>query len=178
MLTIELRIPGDLSFSKSLRKFAGELAEYMGFPLERVRNIELATDEIFNNAVEHGSDGLKSEIKVKFQLKKDVMRVVISDPGATGKSINDWINRWYNTIKESTYLETERGHGLFVAYNLSDEMHIELNSHGGANVYLVWHKEDFKGVGTDNGVELEPQAKNCIKKYKRKRTEDFCVISK
>jgi hypothetical protein len=70
---VELRIPSDFVYLRSVRAFIRELAENIGFCPEKVRNIEIATDEIFSNAVEHGSNKVWSDInnsKVKIGTER------------------------------------------------------------------------------------------------------------
>ncbi len=138
----ELRIPSDLIYLRSVRAFIRELAESMGFCQERVNNIELATDEIFTNAIQHGSVSPTSKILLHCSLTDEMMRVVISDAGQ-GKAFDEkWLSAWSNVTRKEAFFGTEeRGHGLFLAHSLADEMSMESNSVGGVDVHLVWYTE-------------------------------------
>jgi serine/threonine-protein kinase RsbW len=137
----ELRIPGDLVYLRPVRAFIRELAESTGFCHERVSNIELAVDEIFSNAIEHGSTGSGSRIVIHCLLTEEMMRVIVSDTGRGKGSSTRWLNAWSDAIRQKTQPGTERGHGLFLVHSLIDEVSIESNSMGGVDVHLVAYKE-------------------------------------
>lgn len=135
----ELSIPSNLIYLRSVRSFIRELAKNLGFCDEKVQNIELATDEIFSNAVEHGSKSFDSEIKICCSVNDEMMKIIISDQGQ-GKSIKKkWNEVWSDVInKKEIYVGTERGHGLLLARLLTDEMSMESNTIGGLDVRLIW----------------------------------------
>ena len=139
----ELRIPSDLIYLRPVRSFMRELAENTGFSHEKVSDIELAVDEIFANAIEHGSAGPGSQIVIHCLSTDEMMKIVVSDAGR-GKDSEPavWLDAWSDVIKEKTQPGTERGHGLFLVYNLADEMGIEPNSMGGVDVHLVIYGEE------------------------------------
>lgn len=134
----ELRIPSNLIYLRSVRSFIRELAENLGFCDEKVQNIELATDEIFSNAVEHGSDSLDSEIKIHCSVNDDMMKILISDQGQGKPTNRNWNEAWSDVVNKEVYVGTERGHGLLLARLLTDEMSMESNSIGGLDVHLTW----------------------------------------
>ena len=133
----ELRIPGDLIYLRPVRSFIRELAENIGFCRERVGNIELAVDEVFSNAIEHGSADSGSWIVIHCLSTDEMMRVIVSDTGRGKSSNKRWIDAWSDAVKEKAHPGTERGHGLLLARNLIDEMSMESNSMGGVDVHLV-----------------------------------------
>jgi anti-sigma regulatory factor (Ser/Thr protein kinase) len=154
----ELRIPSDFIYLRSVRAFIRELAENMGFCPEKVRNIEIATDEIFSNAVEHGSTDTQSEILICCSTNDEMVRITISDNGR-GKTIKEkWIKVWSDINSSKIKIGTERGHGLLLAHLLTDEMHMESNSAGGLDVQLLWFiGEDSLCSTNTNRVLCEPQ---------------------
>jgi anti-sigma regulatory factor (Ser/Thr protein kinase) len=137
----ELRISSNLIYLRPVRVFVRELAENMGFCRERVSNIELAVDEVLSNAIEHGSAGSGSRILVRCSLTGEMMRITISDAGRGKSSSARWIDAWSDVTKEKIQPGTERGHGLLLVRSLIDEIRMESNSVGGADVHLVVHKE-------------------------------------
>jgi anti-sigma regulatory factor (Ser/Thr protein kinase) len=137
----ELRIPGDLIYLRPVRSFIKELAMNMDFSHQRASDIELAVDEVFSNAVEHGSAGSKSQIIICCFFSEEIMEIKISDAGP-GKGPNTkWISAWSNAVEEKVQPGTERGHGLLLVHQLIDNMSIGPNSFGGIDVHLVIYKE-------------------------------------
>jgi len=132
----ELRIPSDLIYLRSVRAFIREMAENIGFSQDKVSNIELATDEVFTNAVQHGSADSSSKITVYCSLTDEAMKIVVSDLGQEGN--RKWLEVWSDVVEKRIQFGTERGHGLLLAYSLADEMRMESNLSGGVDVHLVW----------------------------------------
>ena len=140
----ELRVPGDLIYLRPVRSFIRELAKDIGFPHERVSDIELAVDEIFSNAIEHGSTGSGSQIVIYCLSTEESLRITVSDTGRGESSDMEWIDAWTNVVRDKTQPGTERGHGLLLARNLTDQMIMESNQMGGVDVHLVVYKERQK----------------------------------
>jgi anti-sigma regulatory factor (Ser/Thr protein kinase) len=141
---VQLRVPGDLIYLRPVRSFIRELAKNTGFSHERVSDIELAVDEIFSNAIEHGSAGSASQIVIYCLLTEESVRITVSDTGRGEDSNAGWVDAWTNVVREKTQPETERGHGLLLARNLTDQMIMESNQMGGVDVHLVVYKERQK----------------------------------
>jgi len=154
----ELRIPSDLIYLRSVRTFIRELAENLGFCPEKVRNIEIATDEIFSNAVEHGSDNTRSKIVICCSINDQMMNVTISDEGRGKGFKKKWHEVWSDVASSKIEFGTERGHGLLLAHLLTDKMRMESNSVGGLDVQLSWFigRDSLYGNNT-NRVCCEPQ---------------------
>jgi anti-sigma regulatory factor (Ser/Thr protein kinase) len=140
----ELKVPGDLIYLRPVRSFIRELAKNIGFSHERVSDIELAVDEIFSNAIEHGSAGSRSQIAIHCLSNEELVKITVSDTGR-GEGFNTaWVDAWANVVREKTQPGTERGHGLLLARNLTDQMIMESNKMGGLDVHLVVYKEKQK----------------------------------
>ena len=137
----ELRIQSSMIYLRPVRAFVRELAEGAGFSREKANNIELAVDEVFANALEHGSADTESPVIIQCLSTDDMIKITVSDTGSGGVSDTSWINAWTDVVKEETESQTERGHGLLLAYNLTDKMSMEPNLTGGIDVHLVVYKE-------------------------------------
>ena len=134
----ELRIPSDLAYLRSVRAFIRELAENLGFDSDKIKDIEVATDEILSNAVEHGSKDVNSEIVIFFVTNEESIEIVVRDYG-NGEPLTDKLSRILSIIETSNVEnDKERGRGLLLARLLSDDMLVESNSAGGLDVHLVW----------------------------------------
>ena len=153
---VELEVPGDLIYLRPVRAFIRELTQNMGFSHERVNSIELAVDEIFSNAVEHGSASSRSQIVIRCLVTEEMVRVVVSDTGHGEGSDAGWLGAWSDAVEEEARPGTERGHGLLLAHNLTDEMKMDLNSAGGVDVHLVVYKEKRRRRKA-NGVCRKPR---------------------
>ena len=138
---MELKVPSDMIYLRPVRAFVRELAEGIGFCHEKANDIELAVDEIFTNAIEHGSDDTGSPVMVQCLSTDEMMKIIISDTGRQADSSTRWSSAWADAIREKTESGTERGHGLLLAHNLADEMSMESNPTGGVDVHLVIYKE-------------------------------------
>ena len=138
---VELKVPSNLIYLRPVRAFMRELAENIGFCHEKASDIGLAVDEIFTNAIEHGSDGAGSSVMIQCWANDDMMKIIISDTGRGEDPSARWSNAWADAVRERTESGTERGHGLLLAHNLADEMSMESNSTGGIDVHLVMYKE-------------------------------------
>jgi anti-sigma regulatory factor (Ser/Thr protein kinase) len=124
-----------------MRVFVRELAENLDFCHEKSNNIEIAVDEVFTNAIEHGSADAGSPVVIQFLSTDRMIEVVVSDTGGGEVLDTSWVNAWTDVVKNETESWTERGHGLLLAYNLVDEMSMKSNEMGGIEVHLVIHKE-------------------------------------
>ncbi len=71
----------------------------------------------------------------------EMIKIIVSDTGPGEKPNTKWVNAWSKAVKEKTDPETERGHGLFLVHNLTNEMSMKSNSMGGVDVHLVIYKE-------------------------------------
>ena len=153
---LELKVPGDLIYLRPVRAFIRELTQSMDYSHERVNSIELAVDEIFSNAVEHGSASSGSQIVIQCLVTEEMVRVIVSDTGHGEDSDAGWLAAWSEAAKEEARPGTERGHGLLLAHNLTDEMKMDPNSMGGVDVHLVVYKEERQGR-KNNGVCRKPR---------------------
>lgn len=137
----ELRIPSDMVYLRPVRAFIRELAENIGFCHEKASDIELAVDEVFANAIEHGSRDTGAPVTIQCLSTDDMMKIVISDAGGSAGSPDaKWISAWADAVGGRTESGTERGHGLLLANDLADEMNMESNPLGGLDVQLVIYK--------------------------------------
>jgi anti-sigma regulatory factor (Ser/Thr protein kinase) len=139
---IEMKIPSDLIYLRPVRAFVRELAENMGFGHEKANDMELAVDEIFANAIEHGSAGTGSTIVMQCLPTDDMIEIIVSDTGCGKDTSVEWVSAWVDAVTDKTKSGTERGHGLLLAHSLTDDMSMKPNLTGGVDVHLVMYKEE------------------------------------
>ena len=138
---MELKITGNMVYIRPMRAFVRELAEELGFCHEKVNDIEVAVDEVFTNAIEHGSAGIGSPVVVQFLSTDEMMEIVVSDTGGGEELDTSWVSDWTNVVDGEIESWTERGHGLLLACRLVDEMSMESNDIGGIKVRLAMYKK-------------------------------------
>ena len=72
-----------------------KLAESAGFSYERAYRIELAVDEVFSNAVEHGSGNSRSQIAIRCSPTDELIRIIET---GSGSDVNaGWPDTWLIT---------------------------------------------------------------------------------
>lgn len=128
-------VPADLSFSSSIRRVSEEVFKYLGFKDPELFRFILVVDEIFMNAVQHGS-AENSYVHMDFTYVKDEkIKVIVDDEGTgTGPTPDE--------VKEKMAFEFQRhdpqktsGRGLAqIALNLADSLTFEKNTYGGIRV--------------------------------------------
>lgn len=133
-----LSIPAEMAFSSSVRKASSEIFLYLGFSDPELFRLILAIDELFMNAVQHGSDKNSSvHICFEYELGHNVS-VYIDDEGRGEPcSVQD--------LKEKMAIEFQRhdakktsGRGLAqITLNLADDLRFDKNSYGGIRVIFV-----------------------------------------
>jgi len=116
----------------------------------KVEDIELTVDEICNNAIEHGSSSVQSDILLVLTLNDDCFEILIRDKGK-GKKAVSWLQSGRpEEVEKKMSPEGERGHGIFLAKMLSDRMDMKPNAHGGTDVLTVFCR---KSDGSEGGEE-------------------------
>jgi anti-sigma regulatory factor (Ser/Thr protein kinase) len=137
---ISLEIPSNYIYISPIRAFVKQLAQRLQFSKMRVEDIELAVDEICNNAIEHGSCGINSNILLVLTLDDNYLEILIRDRGKH-KEGTSWLHSGrLKEVEKQMSPQGERGHGIFLAKVLADEMDMEPNAHGGTDVRMVFFK--------------------------------------
>jgi serine/threonine-protein kinase RsbW len=72
-------IPADMSGLKEILDGIAILLEEQGFPLELISDVQLATDEVVTNAIIHGYDGKKGEVRVIAEADDQEVIIVVED---------------------------------------------------------------------------------------------------
>ena len=118
---IVLTIPGKLIYVKPVRSFISDVARRLGFPEEVVEDIELVTDEVCNNAIEHGRSA-RDEITLICILNEDKIEIIIRDYRGAMLSLSDFqapnVLEGYMGVSD----EEPRGLGLAIVKSLMDEV--------------------------------------------------------
>ncbi len=130
-----LLVPADLCFSGLVRKTSQALFQHLEMSDIDTFRLVLVMDEVFMNAVQHGSDKSSSvHITYLFEKGKDI-RITIEDEGTgedcCAKDLKEKMQQefqYHNPEKTS-------GRGLAqIALNIADEITIEESQFGGIKV--------------------------------------------
>ena len=87
---VRFEIPSDYIYVSPIRAFIKQLAQRLQFSQMKVEDIELTVDEICNNAIEHGSSSVQSDILLVLTLNDDCFEILIRDKGK-GKKAVSWL---------------------------------------------------------------------------------------
>ena len=136
---IDIQLPSRLWYIEPILCFLKQLAEQVGFSQRRVADIQLVIDEICGNAIEHGSESDNKGIAISFVIDEHQLAVLIRDKGSNGEG--DWLtSEKLKEISRKRAPDRERGHGIYMVEQLSDELEMEPNSFGGTDVRVVFNR--------------------------------------
>jgi anti-sigma regulatory factor (Ser/Thr protein kinase) len=76
---VRTTVPADASRAASVRIMLAELLTRLRLPPEPLDNVVLAADELFANAVQHGSSGPGDTITVSIEPAEHELRVTVAD---------------------------------------------------------------------------------------------------
>jgi anti-sigma regulatory factor (Ser/Thr protein kinase) len=139
---IRFKIPSNYIYISPIRAFIKQLAQRLEFPQVRVEDIELAVDEICNNAIEHGSYGDNSDIILVITLDDDCLDILVRDKGKDKGSASSWLHSGrLEEVERQMSPKGERGHGIFLARTLSDRIEMKPNVHGGTDIRIVFERK-------------------------------------
>ena len=121
---IEIQLPSRLWYIEPVLSLLKQLAQQLGFCQQRVADIQLAIDEICGNAIEHGSAGDDTGIAISFVLNEHQLDILVRDKGTDNKG--NWLTaEKLNEIYQKRAPDRERGHGIYMVEQLSDELKME-----------------------------------------------------
>lgn len=130
---IEIQLPSRLWYIEPLLALLKQLAQQLGFCQERIADIQLAIDEICGNAIEHGSEGNDTGIAISIDVNDHQLDILVRDKGMQDRG--DWLTaEKLEEIYERRAPDRERGHGIYMVEQLSDDVKMEPNSFGGTDV--------------------------------------------
>jgi|SRR5210317_1761485 len=146
--TTKIKIEIDIKsyFETGIRDFAFNLIEKITDwnDIWKYR-IQLITDELCNNAIEHGSEE-HSKINIDFEyIQNEFIKISVSDFGKANSKLKakDIINKMEeNSLKNQSELGI-RGRGLaFIIKKWCDSLEITDNQYGGITVSITKLKEN------------------------------------
>ena len=130
---IEIHLPSRLWYIEPVLALLKQVAQQLGFCQQRVADIQLAIDEICGNAIEHGSEGDDKGIAISIDVNDHQLDILVRDKGTQDRG--DWLTSGnLDKIYQRRAPDRERGHGIYMVEQLSDEVKMEPNAHGGTDV--------------------------------------------
>ncbi|MDE0297462.1 MAG: ATP-binding protein [Candidatus Poribacteria bacterium] len=130
---IEIHLPSRLWYIEPVLAFLKQLAQQIGFCQQRIADIQLAIDEICGNAIEHGSEGDDKGIAISIDVNDHQLDILVRDKGTRDRG--SWLTaEKLEEISQRRAPDRERGHGIYMVEELSDEVKMEPNSFGGTDV--------------------------------------------
>jgi serine/threonine-protein kinase RsbW len=141
MECVEVSIPSKLIFERVVRATAGEIAEGLDFPEERIEDLKLAISEAVTNAIEHGNQSISSKfVAVVFELDNQKLEIRVADQGK-GSGTVDPSRR---VVQENQLDEEEeqiiRGFGMYLIGALVDDWNV-VSSEDGTVITLRFYRE-------------------------------------
>lgn len=135
---IEIQLPSGLWYIEPVLALLKQLAQQLGFCQQRIADIQLAIDEICGNAIEHGSEGNDTGIAISIDVNDHQLDILVSDKGTQDRG--DWLTtEKLKEIYQRRSPDRERGHGIYMVEQLSDEVKMEPNSFGGTDVQISFN---------------------------------------
>jgi len=137
---VEFEIPNDFAYVRFIRDYIATEALNHEFDEERCTDIQIITDELCNNAIEHGSPILeKSTVQVIIDFKPKEIKLEVKD---SGKGVFEFKNEFTDEEKKQLDFRQElssikRGRGLFLVRELSDEYDFDINPETGSALKVV-----------------------------------------
>ncbi len=140
---IELTLPADFKFSPLLREVSGRIFDDLGFTEAWSGRLKLVLEELFNNAVEYGSNEI-SQVYITFLFDEQELSFQVEDEGTGPKKI--YPLELHAIIKknreelDANDQNKDGGRGLALISRLwADRLSVENSSHGG--LLLGFRKE-------------------------------------
>lgn len=130
---IELIVPAAFQFSSLVREVAGSICVLTGLADEWSGRLKLVMDEIFNNAVEYGSDET-SQVYVTFFFDESEISFQIEDEGKGPKKVYplELSAVVKKNLEELEHSEKDGGRGLALISRLwADQLRMENSPRGG-----------------------------------------------
>jgi anti-sigma regulatory factor (Ser/Thr protein kinase) len=137
-IDMQICYPATYDQSRTLRDFVGDICEHTGVPaLWRGRYI-LVTDELINNAIEHGSkEGDTNELRICFKRIENTisLQMIVRDTGC-GDSLKTSTDMHAMDLSHTQNIFSIRGRGLYMLSRIVDSISFADHPEGGLMVQV------------------------------------------
>ncbi len=134
--TFDLRIPGDLHFVGSARRFLLSVLRTFEIPESTRDEVGLVLTELCNNSIEHGARGSRSPLDIRIELSAGELRLRIVGRHLEGLDAAQ-LHDAFQQAKLGEDKFSERGRGLFLVATLMDDVRVEGDPRNGLVVDTV-----------------------------------------
>jgi anti-sigma regulatory factor (Ser/Thr protein kinase) len=131
--SVAISFSANLRFVRPVRHFISALCTLAEYGEDETEAIALVATEMLNNAIEHGASNSDEEIDVIMQVRAEVFRIEVVDPGRGGPGFARTAVEQASQIPD---LEEPRGRGLFLIKNYMDELDISYDPKRGTRLVV------------------------------------------
>ena len=139
-IRLDYTVPVQPNAIRTIRKTVESFAADRGFSAKKVSDLGLAVSEALFNAAEHGNLG-GAAIAIEVEYRDDRVQVAVADDGAHGEDEERFeeLKRMLDELPqgEAPGLDLERGRGLYLIREKSDDVRVERTADGGVRVVMV-----------------------------------------
>ena len=134
----KISFPADFKVIPAVREMIAHTAMLEGFNHQQAERLRSVTDELCNNAIEHGSQPT-SEVLLEVQSDENAMKITCQDQGHGNTLKAADIQK---RISGEEPIETGRGRGLkMIVQSFVDELRFEDRKEGGIKATAILKKE-------------------------------------
>lgn len=134
-----IHFPAHFENTPALRDLVAHCAGLEGFPEKQVEHLRSVTDEICNNAIEHGSQPT-SEVILTIHTDPNAIKITCQDQGHGNRLTAEDIRK---RISGEVPTETGRGRGMsMIVSGFVDDLQIEDRKEGGIEVTATVKKAE------------------------------------
>lgn len=132
------RVRVEPSSMRSVREEIAAFAETRGFCAEKVRDLSIVVAEALFNAMDHGGCGAEITVCCDYCDADQQIEVAVEDEGEDPETRCVELTRYLSDCGEAfPEVDLERGRGLFLIRQKSDEVRIERVADRGVRVVMV-----------------------------------------
>lgn len=132
-----ISFPADYAVIPAIRDMVAHTAQLEGFDQQHSDRFRSITDELCNNAIEHGSQPT-SEVVLEVHSDAQAMRITCQDQGHGNKLNAEHIQK---RIEGEESVQTGRGRGLKMIVNsFADKLQVKDKPNGGITVTATINK--------------------------------------
>lgn len=138
---IKVKLPSDLEYIPSIRKFVSEVLQVSGFSSKFAFRSEIIVDEICNNAINYGNESRSdSEVELVCEIHEDRIELLVKDQG--GNSVHT--DRLKQAVNSKETAEKEDQLGLEIVRMLSEKIDLKVDENNVTSIHVVRKREKAK----------------------------------
>ncbi|MFP4163967.1 MAG: ATP-binding protein [Chitinispirillaceae bacterium] len=138
---IKVKLPSDLEYIPSIRKFVSEVLQVSGFSSKFAFRSEIIVDEICNNAINYGNESRPdTEVELICEIHQDRIELLVKDQG--GNPLHT--DRLKEAVKSKEAKEKDDQLGLEIIKMLSEKVELEIDENNVTSIHVVRKREKTK----------------------------------